>query len=265
MTLSGLAIHDHGPIREIRMDRPPVNALDAGLVQELLDALQGCTDPAVGAFVLSGQPGIFSAGLDLPSLLALDRSGMAVFWRQLVALLRTIARSPVPVLAAMTGHSPAGGTVLCLYADYRVMARGDYKVGLNEVQVGLPVPDFIQRGLVRLVGTRQAGSLVMAGRLIGPEEARAIGLVDELAAPEQVLECALGRARQWLELSPLAFQTTREISRRDLGFMDQDSPEVETLVTFWFRPETQEALHRYVDSFRKRRDPDRDRPRRSKT
>ncbi len=265
MNLSGLAIHDHGPIREIRMDRPPVNALDAGLVQALLDALKPPTDPAIRAFVLSGQPGIFSAGLDLPSLLALDRDGMAAFWRQLVVLLRTIARSPVPVLAAMTGHSPAGGTVLCLYADYRVMAQGDYRVGLNEVQVGLPVPDFIQRGLVRLVGPRQAGSLVMGGSLIGPDDARTIGLVDELAAPEQVLECALRRARQWLALPQLAFQATREISRRDLRFMDQDPAEIETLVTFWFRPETQEALHRYVDSFRKRRDPDPDRPRRSKT
>jgi enoyl-CoA hydratase/carnithine racemase len=190
---------------------------------------------------------------------------MTLFWQQLITLLRTIARSPRPVLAAMTGHSPAGGTVLCLYADYRVMAQGDYRVGLNEVQVGLPVPHLIQRALVRLVGTRRAGSLVMDGQLIGSDQAYAIGLVDEIAAPDRVLECTLEKARQWLALPQVAFQATREISRRDLAFMDQDPGEVETLVTFWFRPETQEALHHYVDSFRKRRDPGLDRPRRSNT
>ncbi len=265
VTMAFLSLTDHGPIREIEMNRPPVNAIDLELVNELQAALRTGAETPVRAFVLSGQPNFFSAGLDLPALLNLDETSMAVFWRQLVMLLQTIALSPVPILAAMTGHSPAGGTVLALYTDYRVMARGEYKIGLNEVQVGLPVPHFIQRGLARLVGVRQAGRLVMEGQLLNPDEACAIGLVDELAATDQVRECALQKARHWLTLPEAAFRTTREISRKGLDFMAKKQAEVETMVAFWFRPETQEALRRYVDTLRERRDREPDRSWRSKT
>src|SRR6185369_17057957 len=102
--------------------------------------------------VLSGREGMFSAGLDVPTLLQLERDHLRAFWNDFFGLCAALARSSIPVVAAVTGHAPAGGAVLAIMCDYRVMARGPFRIGLNEVQVGLSVPECIQAALRRLVG-----------------------------------------------------------------------------------------------------------------
>jgi 3,2-trans-enoyl-CoA isomerase len=128
---------NHGTVRELRMNRPPVNALNLELVAALRQAVERAPLDGVRALVVSGAPGRFSAGLDVPLLLGLDRGGIALLWREFYALLKALARSPIPIAAAITGHAPAGGTVLPLFCDWRVGADGDFKLGLSEVQVGL--------------------------------------------------------------------------------------------------------------------------------
>src|SRR5205085_5738676 len=122
---------DHETIRELRMDRPPVNALSPELIVALRQSIQAAPGDGARALVLSGAPGRFSGGLDVPLLLGLDKVAMATVWREFYALLGSIAGSVVPIAAAITGHGPAGGTVLPLYCDYRIMAEGEYKLGMN--------------------------------------------------------------------------------------------------------------------------------------
>src|SRR5258705_13118272 len=112
-----LEIIDHGPVRELQLQRPPVNALDPGLVDALQAALDAAPKSGAKVLVLSGRIGMFSAGLDVPALLALDHEQMSVFWQRFFALTRSLAESPLPIAAAITGHSPAGGTVLSLFCD----------------------------------------------------------------------------------------------------------------------------------------------------
>lgn len=128
--------HEHGTILELRLARPPANALSPQLIAALRDAVEEGALSAEG-LVLSGAPGIFSAGLDVPALLALERQGLAEVVRDFFALVRALAACRVPVAAALTGHSPAGGAVLALFCDHRVMAAGEFRIGLNEVQVGI--------------------------------------------------------------------------------------------------------------------------------
>ena len=111
-----LQINNHGNVREICLARPPVNALNPELVNLLIRSLREAADEC-GAVVLSGQDGLFSAGLDVVELVQLDRDGIRNFWRAFFELQETIACSPVPVAAAITGHSPAGGAVMCLMCD----------------------------------------------------------------------------------------------------------------------------------------------------
>ena len=104
---------EHGDrIVELKLDRPPVNALNPELVGRLDQAIADETEGGASAVVISGREGLFSAGLDVPVLLGLDEQGMRQFWEQLFGLLERIARSPIPVVTALTGHSPAGGTVI---------------------------------------------------------------------------------------------------------------------------------------------------------
>src|SRR5690606_40710473 len=116
--------------------------------------------------VLSGQPRIFSAGLDVPYLLTLgdDRGALTNAWQAFFGVARALASSPVPVVAALTGHAPAGGCVYALCCDYRIMAAGDYRIGLNETQVGLVAPEGIQRLLRRAVGSHPAARLLVPAR-----------------------------------------------------------------------------------------------------
>jgi len=235
---------EHGPIRELRLDRPPVNALTGELIHALRQAVEAAPRQGVRALILSGSPGRFSAGLDIPLLLECDRSAIAELWRGLYSLLRTLASSSIPIAAAITGHAPAGGTVLPLFCDWRVMAAGDFKMGLNEVRVGIPLPAVIVAALRRVVGARRAEHLAVTGVLVSPQEALEIGWIDEIAPPEQVIE----RAQKWCEnllaLPPEAMTETRREARADLAaIFDRNlEAELDDVIAAWWNPSTQATL-----------------------
>lgn len=249
--------HDN-EIRELRLARPPVNALDPEMIDTLLEAVRSAQTDGTRALVLSGSPGLFSAGLDVPALLELDREGMASFWNGLFGLLEALARSPIPVASAITGHSPAGGTVIALFTDYRVMAQGraesDYKLGLNEVQVGLVVPPVIHQALARLIGVYPAERHLVAGQMISVERALEIGLVDEVQPDDEVVSRAVDWCRVHLALPQHSMLATRTLCRADLGalFDDPKALDVDGFADFWFREETQATLKAMVEKLRKK-------------
>lgn len=236
-------------VRELRLNRPPVNALSPELITALLRAVEAAPREGKRALVLSGSPGMFSAGLDVPVLLKLDRPSMDAVWREFYALMGALASSPIPIAAAITGHAPAGGTVLSLFCDWRVAAMGDSKIGLSEVQVGLPLPPVILSALRRLVGARQAERLAVSGMLVTPAQAAALGLVDEVVPAEQVVDRALKWCQDLLVLPRAAMELTRRQARADLvGHFARDADRERAEVSsWWWNQETQAALHRMVE------------------
>jgi len=247
-------INHDGGIRELRLARPPVNALNPEMIDTLTEALRSATGDGTRAVVLSGAPGLFSAGLDVPELLRLDRDGMIRFWNSLFGLLEMLARSPIPVVAAMTGHSPAGGTVIALFCDYRVMARGDFRLGLNEVQVGLVVPPVIHAALARLLGPYKAERHLVAGEMITAQAAGELGLVDEQVEPEDVVPRALDWCRAHLSTPRHAMLATRELCRADLAalFDRPDATKTDAFADFWFRDDTQATLKAMVERLKEK-------------
>ena len=245
--------HEHG-ILQLRPARPPVNALNPDLVAALRRAIVQAPADGATAVVLSGSPGLFSAGLDIPALLQLDRDAMRAFWNDFFGLCAVLARSPIPIAAAVTGHSPAGGAVLALFCDYRVMARGEYRIGLNEVQVGLTVPDCIQAALRRLVGPYRAERLLITGAMLGADDALATGMVDELTDVDHVITRTLAWLEALLQLPRQAMLGTRTMARADLArlFEDPASLPVEAFLDGWFAPEAQATLHALVERLRDR-------------
>ncbi len=246
--------HDHG-ILELRLARPPVNALNPELVTALKQAIEQAPNEGAAALVLSGSPGLFSAGLDIPALLQLDRDAMRAFWRDFFGLCAALARSPVPIAAAVTGHSPAGGAVLAIFCDYRVMARGEYKIGLNEVQVGLTVPGCIQAALRRLVGAYRAERLLIEGAMLDADDALAAGMVDELTDVDHVVTRTLAWLAPLLQLPRQAMLATRAMARANLPrvFDDPASRPVEEVLAGWGAPEAQATLHALVERLRNKR------------
>jgi enoyl-CoA hydratase/carnithine racemase len=246
--------HDHG-ILELRLARPPVNALDPELVGTLKRTIEQAPNGGAEALVLSGSPGLFSAGLDIPALLQLDRDAMRAFWNDFFGVCAALARSPIPIVAAVTGHSPAGGAVLAIFCDYRVMARGEFRIGLNEVQVGLTVPDCIQAALRRLVGPYRAERLLVAGAMLDSEDALARGLVDELTDIDHVTTRAIAWLEPLLQLPRQAMLATRTMARADLArlFDDPGSLPVESLLDGWFATEAQTTLQALVERLRSKK------------
>jgi 3,2-trans-enoyl-CoA isomerase len=239
----------HGSILELSLARPPANALSPELIGELEATIATAPQQGAGAVVLSGRPGMFSAGLDVPLFVALDRDEVRAAWRGFFALMRAIALAPIPVACALTGHAPAGGCVLALASHHRVMAEGPFKIGLNEVAVGVRVPGPIWSVARHVVGDRRAEHLCTSAGLFEGAVAHSLGLVDELAPPEQVVPRAVAWASSQLELPAQTLRRTREICRSDLerAFQRLDEAELEAFLDEWFAPEAQAALQAVVN------------------
>ena len=250
---------EHGPIRELRLARPPVNALDTELCRALIAALDAAMASGVRGLVLSGNDKVFSAGLDVPHLLAHgdNRDALLDSWNAFFGVARTLADSRVPVVAALTGHAPAGGCVLALCCDYRVLARSPdparpFALGLNETQVGLVAPEGIQQLLRRVVGIYRAERLLIAGEMVPAERALEIGLVDELVAPADVVPRAVAWLQQLLKLPHHPTLQTRALARADLvAALHSDNIQLERFIEAWYAPDTQAALQAMVARLKK--------------
>lgn len=243
-----------GYIREIRLARPPVNALNAVLLDALIASITGAD--TADALVITGQPGMFSAGLDVPGMLKLDRAGVAGVFEALWHAQRVIATAPVPVVFGLTGHCPAGGTVLAIHGDYRVMALSpghgsEFRLGLNEVQVGLFPGSLIHGAFKRLIGGH-AAQLLTRGALIDPDTALRVGLVDEICETPVCAARALAVARELAALPRVPMLRTRELARRDLVELFGDSSEAQALARqfgelaagMWHAPATLDRLRK---------------------
>ena len=244
---------DHGEILELRLDRPPANALSPEAIAALDAAVRGAPEEGARALVLSGREGLFSAGLDVPAFLELDREGTLAAWTGFFALMQGLCASPIPVIAALTGHAPAGGCVLGLCCDQRVLVDEGARIGINEVAVGVRVPRPIHAVLVHAVGLRQAELLCTTAELLGPAEALRIGLVDELAPRAEVVERALARARHLLTLPPATLRRTRALARADLQrpFEKLDEESLELFLDEWYSEESQAALRALAAKLKK--------------
>jgi enoyl-CoA hydratase/carnithine racemase len=177
-------------IATIRLERPPMNAINSQLQTELAEAAAGLADDEqVRAVVLYGGEKVFAAGADIKEMADASYSATATRSRRLQDALSAVARIGKPVVAAITGYALGGGLELALCADFRVAGENS-KVGQPEILLGLiPGAGGTQR-LPRLVGPARAKDIVFTGRFVGAAEALAIGLVDKVVPDADVYAAA---------------------------------------------------------------------------
>lgn len=255
-----LELSNLGPIREIRLARPPVNALDTALCRALIAAIEQAQADDVQGIVISGNDGLLTAGMDVPHLMSHgdDRASLQESWQAFFGAVRAIGHSRIPVVMAIGGHCPAGGCVLALAADCRIMARSidasrPWRIGLNEVAVGLVAPEGIQRLMRRCVGSHRAGQLLIGGEMVSAERALEIGLVDELVDGGDVRARAIVWLETQLRLPRAPMLATRAIARADL--IEALAPEhiqIERFLDAWYGADAQAALNALMARLGKR-------------
>jgi len=203
---SGLVVEERDGVRVVRMEFGRANALNGEVLAALTAGLNGETPMPT---VLTGEGKIFSAGLDLVSLDALDRSEFEDFLTRFSSALIQVLTAPYPLVAAINGHAVAGGCVLALACDYRVGTEGDYKIGMNELSHGLPLPaaaSEIPRGALSPQTYR---TVVMSGVLMDPDTARQVGILDMVVPDaETCVDQACSLAREQGK-SPEAFAAVK--------------------------------------------------------
>ena len=229
----------------LSLARGKANALNYALVDELYTAVSAAaSDDSVRGLVLaSDRPRFFSSGFDIREVFQYDRDRMAVFFGRFIDLYESLYRFPKPVVAALSGHTFAGGAILAIACDFRIMATGEFGFALNEVNLGLALSPGIRRMLVNAVGAAHGREMLLLGEPLSPERAHEIGLVKELAPPDQVRSRAIACARFLASKPPIAY---REIKRslRELSAVDNAPGDRATLAQFldlWFSEEAREC------------------------
>ena len=204
---SPVTINMVGAVALVSIDDGKVNALNVGRFDALLDALDTAEEQAK-AVVIAGRPGVFSAGLDLNIV----RSGAGTandLLRHGVELFLRLAQFPRPVVAACTGHALAAGAVMLLCCDVRIGAPGDFKIGLNEVAIGLPIPKLIVELAQRRLSPRHFTLACNTAEVYSPPVAVEVGFLDRLATGDVTAEAADVAAELAERLHADAFAATR--------------------------------------------------------
>jgi len=200
--MAGVNIEQRDGVRVLHMQFGRANAMNADMLDGLSSALNdGDAQPTV----LTGEGNVFSAGLDLVSLDAYDRDDLEDFLTKFSATLIQVLTTPFPLVAAINGHAVAGGCVLALACDYRIGVEGEFKIGMNELAHGLPLPAVANEIPRAALNPQTFRTVVMSGVLMSPETAQHVGILDMVAehidgAIEQ--GCSLAREQG---KSPAAF------------------------------------------------------------
>lgn len=212
-----------GAVALVRLNRPPVNALNEELASDLLNAFRQCEDPEIRAVVVTGEPN-FAAGADIKRFREQMESG-AVNDSTATALVDAIAALESlekPTIAVVHGFALGGGLELAMGADFRYFAD-DARVGQPEILLGLiPGAGGTQR-LARLIGYQRAKKLVYSGNQVAAGEALEIGLADQVAAPDKILPLAMKDAARLATMPTLALAEAKKLFNSTSSSNDFDS------------------------------------------
>lgn len=232
-------------ILTLRLAHGKASALDVELLEALgreIQELQGAR-----AVIVTGTGSIFSAGVDLFRIVEGGQAYVDRFVPLLSDFVRAMFALPVPVVAAVNGHAIAGGGVMTLAADYRVMAEGNGRIGVPELLVGVPFPAAALEVVRFAVPPSHVQALIYTGRTLLPAEAHAAGLVDEVVAADALQARAREVAAQLAALSPDVFRMTKQHVRAEtLARMDAAAAYDRAALALWGAPETHARIRDYV-------------------
>ncbi len=232
-------------IAELVLKRGKVNAIDEQVVQELRDCFHELADdPATKAVILTSQGPFFSFGFDIPELLQHSKEAFLEFLVSFSDLYAYLFAYPKPVVAALNGHAIAGGCMLALACDLRIMVSGKARISLNEVTFGSSLFAGSVRMLRFAVGERNAQTIACEGSMYSAEEARGLGLVDQVSSVGSLADDARVAASRFAARDGAAFRSIKGLLRKPVAaeMAERERPSLLEFTDIWYSPETRKNL-----------------------
>lgn len=242
-------------VTEVILNRGDTNALNLALVEELvkiLHSIKGMSD--VRAVVLrSANEKFFSIGFDISELFEIPRDEFREFYSTFNQACFALFSLPKPIVACISGHAIAGGCILALCCDYRVISSGRKLMGLNEIKLGLPVPYLADRILQNIIGTREARNVMESGEFFEADELLKRGMVDDVAPQAEVMERAKEKAESLASMPSETYRIIKEnriedvVTRVETGWEERQ----EQMVEMWYSDEARKQLWNTMKKFKK--------------
>lgn len=232
-------------VAEIRLRRGKVNALNDQTVEEIRTCFQRlAAETDVRAVILTGDGPFFSFGFDIPEFMDFSRESFSKFLANFTSLYAYVFMYPKPVIAALNGHTIAGGCMLALACDHRIMVGGKAKISLNEITFGSSVFAGSVAMLKSLVGNRNAQSILYSGGMYSAEAAMALGLVDEITSAENLSAEARAAAKRLTSKDAEAFRSIKSLLREGIAadMARQEPRSIKEFVDIWYSEATRRNL-----------------------
>ena len=241
MSLTNLTTQDG--IAILTLARGKVNAFNEELVDHLQDRFRQLgSDPSVRAVVLTGQGSFFSFGLDVPELYDYSPSDFNRFLTKFTSLYLAMFEFPKPLVAAINGHAVAGGFMIAAPCDFRVMVSGKARISLNEITIGSALFAGSMEILKSVTGHRHAEIFALGGKMYSAEEAKALGMIDEVVSPEALEVHAAAAAEELASRDAVAYAQIRKLLRGPVveQIRRTEAESIKRFVEIWYSPSARE-------------------------
>jgi enoyl-CoA hydratase/carnithine racemase len=232
-------------IATVTLQRGKVNALNEPTVEEISGCFRNIeTDNEVNSIIFTGSGKFFSFGFDVPEFLQYPKKDFIRYVEKFTNLYTYLFQFAKPIVAALNGHTIAGGCMLATACDFRLMVTGKAKIGLNEITFGAPVFAGSAEMLRFCAGSRNAQSILYSGNIYSAEEAFELGLVDQVSSEDTLEEDARKMAQELGEKASSAFTSIKKILRKALvdEIIKYEKDYILEFVDIWYSKTTWEKL-----------------------
>lgn len=229
----------------VTLTRGKVNALNVHVIEEMTDCFNTIADdPEVKAVIITGKGKFFSFGFDIPEFLHYPKEDFVRYLNKFTDFYTALFLYPKPVIAALNGHTIAGGCMIAISCDYRIMTSGKAKIALNEINFGSSLFAGSVEMMKLLLGQRKAEEAIYSGAMYSASEAYQLGLIDRVSTTEQIGSEAKNVARMYASKDGVAFKSIKNLLRKpaaeEMRKRERDS--IREFVDIWYSENTWEKL-----------------------
>jgi len=239
--MSFVSIEKHDGVATVVLQRGKVNAVNESVVDELAECFASlANDTETKAVIFTGHGKFFTFGFDIPEFLNYSPKAFVRYLNKFTGLYASLFLFPKPVIAALNGHTMAGGCMMAIACDYRLMVPGKAKISLNEINFGSSLFAGSVEIMKLLIGQRKAETAVYTGAMYTAEEAMSLGLVDRVVPDADLMSEAMQVARDYAAKDGAAFKSIKYLLRKSLAddFIRKEKESIREFVDIWYSENT---------------------------